>query len=132
VIAVRAELDALPITEDTGVPWAAGNGAAHACGHDVHLAALVALARALRRSPGPRALLDDRNPADLRARRPPAAADRDRGHGQGHGDGLRVTAETTFTDGEPVLRNDARLAAVTEPELRAAGLRVAEPPADAR
>ena len=51
VIAVRAELDALPITEDTRVPWAAGNGAAHACGHDVHLAALVALARALR---GPR------------------------------------------------------------------------------
>jgi amidohydrolase len=37
------------------------------------------------------------------------------------------TAEATFTDGEPVLRNDARLAAVTEPELRAAGLRVAEP-----
>jgi metal-dependent amidase/aminoacylase/carboxypeptidase family protein len=45
VIAARAELDALPIVEDTGVTWAARNGAAHACGHDVHLAALVALAR---------------------------------------------------------------------------------------
>jgi amidohydrolase len=46
-VGVRAELDALPITEATGVPWAAGNGAMHACGHDVHMAALTALARAL-------------------------------------------------------------------------------------
>ena len=37
------------------------------------------------------------------------------------------TAEASFTDGEPVLRNDARLAAVTEPELEAAGLLIAEP-----
>jgi amidohydrolase len=47
-VAVRAELDALPVPEQTGVPWAAGNGAMHACGHDVHLAALTALARAAR------------------------------------------------------------------------------------
>jgi amidohydrolase len=46
-VGVRAELDALPITEATGVPWAASNGAMHACGHDVHMAALTALARAL-------------------------------------------------------------------------------------
>ena len=46
-VGVRAELDALPITEATGVPWAAGPGAMHACGHDVHMAALTALARAL-------------------------------------------------------------------------------------
>ncbi|MFF2273998.1 M20 family metallopeptidase [Agromyces sp. NPDC058136] len=45
-IAVRSELDALPMTERTGVPFAAGNGAMHACGHDVHQAALVALLRA--------------------------------------------------------------------------------------
>jgi len=45
-IAVRAELDALPILEQTGVPWASRTGAMHACGHDVHLAALVALGRA--------------------------------------------------------------------------------------
>jgi amidohydrolase len=37
------------------------------------------------------------------------------------------TAEVSFIEGEPVLRNDARLAAVTEPELRAAGLHVVEP-----
>ncbi|MQA05726.1 MAG: amidohydrolase [Streptosporangiales bacterium] len=47
-IAVRAELDALPITEQTGVPWACTTGAMHACGHDVHLAALTAVAQAAR------------------------------------------------------------------------------------
>ncbi|WP_309065535.1 M20 metallopeptidase family protein [Microbacterium sp.] len=47
-IAVRAELDALPVTELTGAAFAADNGAMHACGHDVHQAALVALLRAAR------------------------------------------------------------------------------------
>jgi amidohydrolase len=47
-VAVRAELDALPVVEQTGVPWASANGAMHACGHDVHLAALSALGRAAR------------------------------------------------------------------------------------
>jgi amidohydrolase len=46
VVAVRAELDGLPVSERTGVPFAAGGGVMHACGHDVHMAALVALARA--------------------------------------------------------------------------------------
>ncbi|MFP3460985.1 amidohydrolase [Arthrobacter globiformis] len=46
-VAIRAEMDALPIVEQTGLPWAAGNGAMHACGHDVHMAAFVAVARAL-------------------------------------------------------------------------------------
>jgi amidohydrolase len=47
-VAVRAELDGLPIVERTGAPFsaAAAAGAMHACGHDVHMAALVALARA--------------------------------------------------------------------------------------
>jgi amidohydrolase len=48
-IAIRGELDALPITEQTGAPWASTNGAMHACGHDVHLAALAAFGRAARR-----------------------------------------------------------------------------------
>ena len=47
-VAVRAELDALPVREQTGVPWACTTGAMHACGHDVHLAALAALGRAAR------------------------------------------------------------------------------------
>ena len=52
-VAVRAELDALPLLEDTGLPFAADPalGAMHACGHDVHLAATVALARAVTRVP---------------------------------------------------------------------------------
>jgi amidohydrolase len=45
-IAVRAELDGLPIEERSGAPFSARGGAMHACGHDVHMAALVALARA--------------------------------------------------------------------------------------
>lgn len=47
-IALRAELDALPIAEQTGVTWASRTGAMHACGHDVHLAALAAVGRAAR------------------------------------------------------------------------------------
>ncbi len=50
-VAVRAELDALPVVEQTGLPFAAATDpahpAAHVCGHDVHVAALVALARAV-------------------------------------------------------------------------------------
>jgi len=52
-VAVRAELDALPIEEETGAPFAATNGFMHACGHDVHMAALVALFRAAGRVEGP-------------------------------------------------------------------------------
>jgi amidohydrolase len=48
-VAVRGEMDALPVTEQTGAPWASAADAMHACGHDVHLAALAALGRAARR-----------------------------------------------------------------------------------
>ncbi len=56
-IAIRAELDALPIEEATGVSWAAHNGAMHACGHDVHLAAVTAVARCVQRAAAPLPLL---------------------------------------------------------------------------
>jgi amidohydrolase len=46
-IALRSELDALPIVETSEVPWSATGPVMHACGHDVHLAALVAAARAV-------------------------------------------------------------------------------------
>lgn len=46
-IAVRAELDALPVIERTGLAWSARGGRMHACGHDVHMAALAALCRAV-------------------------------------------------------------------------------------
>jgi amidohydrolase len=45
-IAVRAELDGLPIEERTGAVFTARGDVMHACGHDVHMAALVALSRA--------------------------------------------------------------------------------------
>ncbi len=48
-VLLRAELDALPIEEETGVPWAATNGAMHACGHDVHMAGAVAVLQAASR-----------------------------------------------------------------------------------
>ncbi len=47
-VAIRAELDALPLRERTGVEWASSTDAMHACGHDVHLAALWALLQAAR------------------------------------------------------------------------------------
>ena len=56
-VVVRAELDALPVQEATGAPFAATNGRMHACGHDVHMAALAALFRAAGRVALPRPLL---------------------------------------------------------------------------
>lgn len=49
-IAIRAEMDALPIQETTGLPWSSQiPGASHACGHDVHMAAAVAAVGAIAR-----------------------------------------------------------------------------------
>ncbi|HHU39656.1 MAG TPA: amidohydrolase [Propionibacterium sp.] len=48
-VGLRAELDALPISEATGVEWASQRrGIMHACGHDVHMAAMWALITAAR------------------------------------------------------------------------------------
>jgi amidohydrolase len=52
-IGLRAELDALPVQERSGVSWRATNGAMHACGHDVHMAAAFAVARTLEMEGGP-------------------------------------------------------------------------------
>lgn len=46
---LRAELDALPVREDTGLPYAAQGDHMHACGHDVHTAAVLGAARLLAR-----------------------------------------------------------------------------------
>ena len=52
VIAVRADLDAISQTEETGLPFASERpGIMHACGHDGHTAALVVLARRLMHRP---------------------------------------------------------------------------------
>jgi amidohydrolase len=45
----RIDMDGLPVQEETGLPYASRNGAMHACGHDVHLAAGIGFARVLSR-----------------------------------------------------------------------------------
>lgn len=48
-IGLRADFDALPIQEETGLPFASKNsGVMHACGHDAHTAYLMVLADILR------------------------------------------------------------------------------------
>ena len=48
LVALRADLDALPVDDTSGMPWASRTpGVAHACGHDVHTAGLVGAALAL-------------------------------------------------------------------------------------
>ncbi|NMW85896.1 amidohydrolase [Peptoniphilus sp. AGMB00490] len=47
-IALRADIDALPIEEDTGLPFSSKNkGIMHACGHDAHAAMLMGAATIL-------------------------------------------------------------------------------------
>jgi amidohydrolase len=48
-VALRADLDALPVLDRTGLPWASvHDGICHACGHDVHTSALLGAGLALR------------------------------------------------------------------------------------
>lgn len=47
-IALRADIDALPVKENTGLDFASVNeGCCHACGHDLHMTTLLAAARLL-------------------------------------------------------------------------------------
>ena len=48
-VALRADMDALPITEKTGLPFASKHdGVMHACGHDSHMAILLGAAAVLK------------------------------------------------------------------------------------
>ena len=48
VFLVRADYDALPMQEQTGLPFAATNGSCHACGHDFHSSMLLCAAQMLK------------------------------------------------------------------------------------
>lgn len=48
IVALRADIDALPIKENTGLAFASSNNAMHACGHDFHQTSLLGAAELLK------------------------------------------------------------------------------------
>lgn len=69
VVAVRGDIDALPITEETGAPFASEvPGRMHACGHDVHSSWAVGAAALLAEEPAAGDVLVVLQPAEEVAR----------------------------------------------------------------
>jgi hippurate hydrolase len=70
---VRGDIDALPVREDTGLPFASHNeGVMHACGHDVHATWAVGAAALLARRPAAGDVLVVLQPAEETGRGAPA------------------------------------------------------------
>ena len=60
VVALRADIDALPIKEETGLPFSSEHeGKMHACGHDTHAAMLLGTAKMLKE-------IEDELPCEVR------------------------------------------------------------------
>ena len=87
-MALRADMDGLPVREETDVPFASkatgeyeGSkvGVMHACGHDTHVAILLATARVLTQMQGPAARLGEVHLPAGRGRRAGRRAARGRG-----------------------------------------------------
>ena len=51
-VLLRADIDGLPIEEQTGLPYTCKNGNMHACGHDMHAAMLLGTAKLLKAQEG--------------------------------------------------------------------------------
>ncbi|MDO5722591.1 MAG: M20 family metallopeptidase [Actinomycetaceae bacterium] len=47
IVLLRADMDALPVEEKTDLTWRSTNGNMHACGHDLHMSALIGALRIL-------------------------------------------------------------------------------------
>ena len=72
-VAVRGDIDALPIVEDTGLPYASHNeGVMHACGHDVHATWAVGAAALLASRPADGDVLVVLQPAEETGQGAPA------------------------------------------------------------